>query len=285
MNRYKAIMDFRLDKPHDPEAIKQAVMKFADELIHDPHGEEFAMLPGADIRVNFLRNPVRSLTGFTVFQDHTGYLRLKIVPQFLPGTDHLVQEAEVYQLTAQILFDNYGMRDALGRSFRGAVYVSADRTHILMEPMDKLDARVGSELIDFVQESMELDVEVQPQPLDRLLDYIANPAGRVLISDSDMLRMGYELAGTIKLNLAALEPGIKVNVREWGDLGAYLDQNTLGGTEKVWAEVNNISEQNWRNVNRGAISEDEALVQTRCDVVNIAQQEVDNWIRTGGLSL
>lgn len=98
---------------------------------------------------------------------------------------------------------------------------------------------------------------------------------------------GFLLADTIKRDLRAMLEvsrfvgsdmacelqDKRMAIRSFGELGDIMDHNVLGKSEDMHRIMTyGIPE-----------SGDEAAVQLACDVLNAAHDEVDAWIKAGGL--
>lgn len=297
MREYKGGLRIIAPDSTDENQLKARLVEFASALVDDPRGREYTILPGGTVTTTLERvgkRPPRPMTGFTVYNDRSARFRVKVVPSFLPGTSEIIRLGEVHQLMSEILFNNDAMGETVGRTYNGMVHVvnAAPVPYIVMQATNREDASAGEDLLEFCQENILFeDVEWEPQP------------GRTSITEQDMMRLGYELAGTIKHELRKIK-GYNVaddktagwerklwyamsigQVTSWEHLGEYCDPNCLGDSEFMFSYINVISTHNWARVDSNELTEDEALVQTRCDVINIAQQEVDKWLRWGGLNL
>lgn len=71
------------------------------------------------------------------------------------------------------------------------------------------------------------------------------------------------------------------SIKDFGELHDVLDANILGETDKVWSVMEDVGPPPADYL--PGISREDAAVQYQCDVVNAAQDEVDRWIKLGGL--
>lgn len=94
-----------------------------------------------------------------------------------------------------------------------------------------------------------------------------------------MLRDDTDMAKELQ---SAVERG---DIKEFRSLHFIMDANTLGDSESVWKlEITPIDAD--RIQGNARITSDEAIVQTRMDIMNVAQDEVDRWIKeTDGLAI
>lgn len=108
--------------------------------------------------------------------------------------------------------------------------------------------------------------------------------------------LGLRLADTIKtdllhmlecsvfnedMNVAELRSARNA-IKSFADLHDFMDANELGLTADVWNMMERLAEEPPDDY-LPAVSREDAAVQYKCDVVNVAQEEVHNWIELGGL--
>lgn len=111
------------------------------------------------------------------------------------------------------------------------------------------------------------------------------------ITQQEADRRGLELSGSIKVDLKQMSVDRNLGgdrtvwkfkryllrdwINSWSDLGNVMDPNTLGDSETVWDQMQELF----------ADADGEDRVESACMVLNAAQAEVDRWIQAGGLKL
>jgi hypothetical protein len=117
------------------------------------------------------------------------------------------------------------------------------------------------------------------------------------MSKTEIRRRGLQHAETIKRDLRVMMAKrgggdrivnklhvavLREKVNGFSDLHDVMDANMLGDVNDV-LDINAVSEEYRGFVTTNEWTEDEARTQTWCDVLNVAQTEVDHWIKIGGL--
>lgn len=147
-------------------------------------------------------------------------------------------------------------------------------TEARVPPSRDEKVRMGAE----VAASIKADLyDIIHNPERTMLVDAAHVAGGCALSD-ELLALGWgmdELDHFKAFRMRVAEG----KVETFGDLHDYMDANVIGDQEGIFDRIEQVFPRN------ADPDDDDEFSDMVCDVLNLAQDEVNEWIQAGGLGL